>query len=224
MAKPKTNVVIILDKSGSMTWAKEATIAGYNDQLAAIKGFAKDQKVRVSRITFNENAIIDYWMEPVSRAAQLTIYNYSPTGSTALYDAVGIGINQAIAEEDPEAAYLFVIVSDGQENASRIWNAKALSTKIKSLQKTGRWTFTYIGANQDLARVSRDLNIPRSNMMAYHNDPIGTQVMYASSTASLSDNYFTQRSTTGAAPSAGIFNDVEEIAEADEETTTITTP
>src|ERR1041385_3538765 len=163
-AKPKTRVAIVLDRSGSMGSIREATIEAFNAQVESLRKYAETQDVKVGLITFSDRVDQSHMtLTPISEFKNLG-ESYHPWGNTALYDAVGSAIADLSAlpeASDSDKAFLLVIVTDGMENASRTFNSKTLATLIKALQQTGRWTFTYTGANQDLAQVSETLQIPQ---------------------------------------------------------------
>ena len=102
---------------------------------------------------------------------------YLPCDSTAILDAVGIALERFATEvgDDAETRYVVVIISDGEENASRRYNYEVIASMIGVRQNTGRWTFAYVGANQDLSEVSRRMHIPRQNMVCYAPSREGAQ-------------------------------------------------
>lgn len=175
------HVVIILDESGSMSSTRDVTIRGVNEQIQKIKENSKSDKIQtfISFVTFNSRGSTNFrfFNQPVESLTEITEKEYVPSGMTAMYDAVGETIDKYIFEteyNDKNTTYLIVIVSDGEENASGTYTDKLIAEKIQELQKNGRWTFTYMGANQDLSKVSVHLGIPLSNMAMYSSSIIGT--------------------------------------------------
>lgn len=188
----RTYIAIVLDKSGSMNDIKDATIKGFNSQVDSIVKEAVG-KVYLSLITFSSQVEPVFINQPPSYLTKLTRENYRPNGWTALYDAVGHAINRLdyTAEDVGNAAFLVIIVSDGGENYSKEFKY-TLPAMIKRKQQTGRWTFVYVGSNQDLAQVSQLLYIPVQNTYTFESTPIGTANAFAASSNSMG-NYFNDR-------------------------------
>ncbi len=171
-------VAIVLDRSGSMESCREATISGFNEYVAEIRRTARQEglNARVSLVTFNGEVTPVYWSAPLDRLQPIDHASYVPGGMTAMLDAVGATIAQLTAHGgDPETHALVCIISDGLENASREYTSPVIAKRVRELQATGRWTFTYLGSNQDLAKVSADLGMPEANMAAYSSTPAGTR-------------------------------------------------
>jgi hypothetical protein len=196
-ATEKTRIAIVLDRSSSMGVIQSATIDMFNEQITTIKSNAKGIDTKVSLFTFASHAD-----EPTifnaapSKLAKLTLQDYRPNGMTAMYDGVLKAVNalEGLPESrEPGTSFLIIVISDGQENYSRECTQTMLADRIKKLQGTGRWTFSYLGANQDLASVSRQLNIPLGNTMSWTASNVGT--MSASiSTRSATEQYLANRS------------------------------
>lgn len=205
----KSRIAIILDRSGSMDMIRGATVEAFNSQVKAIKKAAKKLDTRVSFITFSD--LVDLprvWNEPVETLRPLTYNDYIPGGSTAMYDAVGETLNRLTALPEAletDTSFLVVVLSDGQENSSRIHTAHSVAERIKTLQSTGRWTFTYIGANQDLSEVSRTLNIPIGNTMAFVASNAG--VVYASHTHNTATSNYLRSVTNGVGSCMDFYSD-----------------
>ena len=171
-------VFIILDKSGSMESCRNETITGFNEQLETIRENAKLVKsTTVSLIIFNQDVDFYCFDAPINKVKKLTTKTYNPSGYTAMYDAVGACLDRAIKEipDREDNAYLVIIISDGEENSSRNYTAKNVADKVQELQDSGKWTFTYLGANQDLTKIQQELKIPLGNMAMYAANSIGTQ-------------------------------------------------
>jgi hypothetical protein len=187
-SKEETDFLVLLDESGSMQLCKDETISNFNEQVQAIKKAARGQKVRVSLSTFHtpgeQKEIL--WRQDVKEIKPLTAKSYQPDGSTAMYDAIVSNLDKLSKElgeprkpparstSKPNPCTMVVIVSDGQENSSKA-RREDVAERIQALQKTNRWTFTYMGANQDLAQVSKDLHIPRGNTLDYLGSKRGTR-------------------------------------------------
>jgi uncharacterized protein YegL len=167
----KTYISLILDCSGSMETIRAETIEHFNEQIEQIIKDSKDLETRISLVTFNNEADIKFFNQPLSKLKPLTLQTYVPNGYTAMYDAIGSTLDRMTSEigdiNDKNVAALVVILSDGQENNSKKYSAEDIATKIKLLQGTDRWTFSYLGANQDLSEIQKRFNIPKGNISAF---------------------------------------------------------
>lgn len=142
----KTLVSFILDKSGSMQSVKDATISGFNEYIQTLKKSGGEYEFSLS--LFDTEISILYTDEPIKNVKELNAEVYSPDGSTALYDAVCKTVNE-VEKKVTNQKVLVVIMTDGEENASKEYDQEAMRSKIKELEKTGKWSFIYLGANQD---------------------------------------------------------------------------
>lgn len=168
----KTYVTLILDRSGSMHTISEQAVEGYNQQIRAFKETALNQDVHVSLVSFNGEVFEHYWTENVDVCKESEQGDYHPAGSTALWDAMGYTINKLEETTDPtgDVAYLVVVISDGEENASKHIQSNALFEKISKLQETKKWTFTFMGCSENyLKEVAKTTGIPISNCAAWSN-------------------------------------------------------
>jgi len=172
--RPKTYVVMLLDRSGSMDLMRKEAIDVYNEQIRTIKEMTDEHEVYMSLVTFS--TVVDtpvIWNESVeSLNEELDEKSYKPDGMTALMDALGTTITRLDEEvkvkEDDDTSFLIITISDGAENNSKTWNVGTkLADKIKELTDRGMWTFTYLGTNQDVALAGRRLNIPIMNTQSY---------------------------------------------------------
>ena len=164
-------IAIILDRSGSMNSIREEARQVFNEQVATINKSAKGMKNRVCLVTFS--TVPDepiFWLEDPEILTPFDESQYQPNGMTALFDTVGTTVEKLKKVEDAadeDVSFLIIIISDGQENNSKTFNSEKIAALIKECQNTGRWTFTYLGANQDLSDVSRHLEIPRDNIAGF---------------------------------------------------------
>ncbi len=166
----KTHAIFILDESGSMGSIREETIQAFNQQVETIKENSEKVATEVTLVTFNTevNEPI-HWKQPADSLVELTEKDFIPNGMTALYDAVGTTISkfQKDPDYDDEAVtFLVIIVTDGLENNSKEYG-QSLPALIKDQEANGRWTFTYLGANQDVLAVAKAMNINASNASQY---------------------------------------------------------
>ena len=171
----KVYVAVILDCSGSMDAMRQEALDAYNDLIVQIKKEAHTVPTDVSFITFNTTPHKPkVWCEAANKLQKLTLEDYIPNGLTALFDTVAKTVNELDKQVCTNGtSFLVNIISDGYENNSKEHTAKAIAALIKSKQDTGKWTFTYLGANQDLAEVSKQLGIPQGNMCNFAATPDG---------------------------------------------------
>ena len=198
--KAKTYVFLVLDRSSSMEPIRDDTIANFNEQLATLKNNQTDNlETVVSLTTFGSDVTSVFHKKAIASVEPITRDSYKPDGMTAMYDAVGAAIDSGtflLDGNDPNTSFLVVILSDGQENSSRKYSAADIASKITELQNTKRWTFTYIGANQDLSAVSKSLNIPLGNTQVFTASSFGVRNLQKSQNAGLR-RYMTARSLGG---------------------------
>lgn len=192
----KTYVALVLDRSGSMASCYNEALNGFNAQLKVIREESdKEGQTFVTVVVFNSEAKVLQEAVGIDGVENLTQLQYRPQGGTAMYDAVMEAITTLEKYDDKEeqTAFLVVTISDGEENASKKFGSKELAEKIQDLQNTNRWTFGYVGANQDLSAISRRLNLSHQNTLSYTSTPRGTQQMYFAANASVGD-YMKDRS------------------------------
>ncbi len=175
MKNTKTIYHFIIDQSGSMSGMEEQTIAGFNEQLKTLKELQieyPDQKYLISLTLFDSqvNRIINNGN--VGQLEDLNPGFYRPNGSTALLDAIGKAIYDIKTDfgeqiNNNEASVVVVILTDGYENASRLYTYHDIARMIKELEQTERWTFNFLGADLDAAHTSAMLNIKHENTMSF---------------------------------------------------------
>lgn len=189
MTTDKVYNLIILDESGSMESIKNATISGFNELVQTIQGLEKqypEQKHYISLVTFNGLGIKTHLdKQPVSSLSQINEKTYQPNSMTPLYDAMGIHILKLRVDlADMENVNVLVtILTDGEENASREFSGAQVK-KIIEEQKSQGWTFTYIGANQDVEKVAATISI--TNTMQFNANEADVKAMFAREKASRS--------------------------------------
>lgn len=154
MKKGLTEIVTIIDKSGSMTSLRGKTIEGFNEFLHEQKNL--DGEANFSLILFSspykEEIVFD--SVDIKEVSELTEENYYTNGTTALYDCIGKTIKSLkkriknLDKKDRPERTLFVIITDGEENSSRIYDKEKIFKMINKKEKNG-WNFIYLGANQD---------------------------------------------------------------------------
>lgn len=189
MTTDKGYNLIILDESGSMESIKNATISGFNELVQTIQGLEKqypEQKHYISLVTFNGLGIKTHLdKQPVSSLSQINEKTYQPNSMTPLYDAMGIHILKLRVDLAgmENVNVLVTILTDGEENASREFSGAQVK-KIIEEQKSQGWTFTYIGANQDVEKVAASISI--TNIMKFNANEADVKAMFAREKASRS--------------------------------------
>lgn len=178
----------IVDKSGSMSGLEEQVVTGFNMQLSKMKELAqtyKDQEY-VASVTYFDGEVQEIIkFESIDKVKPLHISNYVPDGMTALLDAVGGEIDKTIENYHSELKakkvnVVFIILTDGDENSSQYYTHNLVSSKIKKLEETGDWTFTFIGADFDAREVSQKLNIRKENVVSLSKAFFSREMAYLS--------------------------------------------
>ncbi len=177
-----TEIVFILDRSGSMSGLEKDTIGGFNSMLKKQRGEPGDAVV--STVLFdNETEVIHDRVE-IAKVPDLTEKDYYVRGCTALLDAVGgaihhIGnIHKYARKEDVPERTLFVITTDGMENASRQYSYDKVRKMIERQKKRYNWEFIFLGANIDAAQEAKKFGISSEMAADYHCDARGTALNY----------------------------------------------
>jgi uncharacterized protein YegL len=172
------HVAIVLDRSGSMESCRDETISGFNEYAQDIRKTAQTAGLdaRLTLTVFNGELRMPLFEAPLERLHPMSRKYYVPNGSTAMLDAVGQTIDRLEREGSRihEASVLVCIISDGQENSSTDYTYASVAERIQHLSATERWTFTYLGSNQDLSAVSDSLSISMANTSSYAASREGT--------------------------------------------------
>lgn len=182
MKKNLTEIVFILDRSGSMAGLETDTIGGFNAMLDRQKQVAGE--ALISTVLFDTECDVIHDRVPLDKVSKLTQEEYYVRGCTALLDAVGgaihhIGnIHKYAREEDRPEKTLFVITTDGMENASHYYTYDKVKKMIERQQKKYGWEFLFLGANIDAAQEAARFGIREDRAANYHADHEGTAVIY----------------------------------------------
>jgi uncharacterized protein YegL len=175
MQKQKTIYHLIVDKSGSMSDCIPQTINGFNEQVSKIRELQQqypEQELSIGLTTFSHDVFEHFYQSKPEMVKRLNTDTYIPDGSTALLDAVGITVKH-IEEQvqyqtsDSDTTVVVVILTDGEENASKNYTLSQIKSMISRLQETGKWTFSFLGANLDSAQVAESMSIKRQNSAVY---------------------------------------------------------
>lgn len=179
-----TELVFILDRSGSMSGLEGDTIGGFNSMIEKQKKLSG--KAYVSTILFDNVSEVIHDRVSLEKVEPMTENDYYVRGCTALLDAIGsaihhIGnIHKYARKEDVPEHTLFVITTDGMENASRNYDLKTVRKMIEQQQKKYGWEFLFIGANIDAVQTAGSFGIPKNRAVNYNADSEGTRVVYES--------------------------------------------
>jgi len=154
-------VNFLLDESGSMGSCLDQTISGFNEYISTLK--KEKKRIKFTLTKFEGNNINIMWNNiDISKVPKLNTENYVPAGMTPLYDAIGRTVNK----DKKDGKTLFVIMTDGYENASHEFTSDMVTELIKGQEKIG-WTFVYLGADQDAWANSQKLGLSKGNTLAY---------------------------------------------------------
>ncbi len=165
------DVVFILDKSGSMSGSEENTISSFNEYLEREK--KNKFKTRITTILFSDDYVYLHKRLEVSKVKPLTNKDYFVGGCTALYDALGNSINYIDGCDTDKV--MFVIITDGYENASKEFNNEKIRGMIKN---HSNYDFIYIGADIDSYSTGSSIGISKSNISNYKKNKEGTGLLF----------------------------------------------
>lgn len=184
MKKNLTELVFILDRSGSMAGLEQDTIGGFNAMTQ--KQRKEPGEALISTVLFDNETEVIHDRLPLDKVPALTEKEYYVRGCTALLDAVGGGIrhigniHKYAREEDRPEKTLFVITTDGMENASRRYTYDKVKRMIERQQEQYGWEFLFLGANIDATREAARFGIRADCAADYHPDSVGTEAVYES--------------------------------------------
>jgi len=182
MKKNLTELVFILDRSGSMHGLERDVIGGFNSMLREQK--AVEGEAVVSTVLFDHEVTVLHDRLPLEQVPEMTGRDYFVRGSTALLDAVGgaihhIGnVHKYARREDVPEKTLFVINTDGMENASCRYTRARVKQMITRQQKKYGWEFLFLGANMDAVAAARDIGIRSDRAAEYINDDTSIHISY----------------------------------------------
>lgn len=185
-----TELVFIIDRSGSMAGLESDTIGGFNSLIRKQK--KETGKCFVSTVLFSNNSEVIHDRVPLDKINEMTDDDYCPGGCTALIDAIGgaikhiSSVHRYIRPEDVPEHTMFVITTDGLENASHKFSSKGVKKMVKEKEKNG-WEFLFIGANIDSVETAGNFGIRSDRAVNYHADEKGTSVLYEAVCAQVSN-------------------------------------
>ncbi len=182
MKKDLTEIVFILDRSGSMSGLEADTIGGFNSMIEKQK--KTEGEALISTVLFDNTSEVIHDRVDVRSVKPMTDADYTVRGCTALLDAIGGAIHHignvhkyARAEDVPEHT-MFVITTDGMENASRHYDSEKVKRMIERQKEKYGWEFLFLGANIDAVETARHFGISEDRAVNYHSDSEGTQLNY----------------------------------------------
>ena len=184
MKKNLTELVFILDRSGSMSGLESDTIGGFNAMIEKQK--KQDGECIVSTVLFDDESRVIHDRVSLDEIKPMTEEDYFVGGCTALIDAIGGAIHHignvhkyARPEDVPENT-IFIITTDGQENASHRYTSDRVKMMIERQKDKYGWEFLFIGANIDAVETAKRYGIEQDRAVNYHADPQGTSIVYES--------------------------------------------
>lgn len=177
-----TELVFILDRSGSMSGLESDTIGGFNAMIEKQK--KQEGECYVSTVLFDNVCEVLHDRVKLENIEKMTDSDYTVRGCTALIDAIGgaihhIGnIHKYARKEDVPEHTMFVITTDGMENASHIYSSDQVKKKIERQKKKYGWEFLFIGANIDAVETAAQFGIAKDRAVNYRADSRGTEILY----------------------------------------------
>ena len=170
----ETEIVVVLDRSGSMRSIDKATVEGFNKFLDEQKN--SEGEAFFTLVQFDDRYEMNYQSVPVKNVDSLVLNEtFIPRGGTALLDALGKTIEELKTDRD----VVFVIITDGDENASKTYKREAIMKMIETQTSEG-WKFLFLAANQDAIKAGGSIGIGASNSMNYSSNDISTANVFAS--------------------------------------------
>ena len=181
MRKGLTEIVFILDRSGSMSGLEADTIGGYNSMLTKQK--KEDGEAIISTVLFDDKIEVLHDRKNLRMVNEITDKDYYVRGCTALLDAVGRAIRHIgrIHKENPEEApekTLFIITTDGMENASREYTYDKVKKMVEKKKNKHNWEFVFLGANIDAISVAGRFGVAANRAVRFENDSYGAELNY----------------------------------------------
>ena len=184
MKKELTELVFIIDRSGSMSGLEDDTIGGFNSMIRQQK--AVDGRAVITTVLFDDQYELLHDRADIQNVAPMTRETYIPRGSTALLDAIGRTIHnirkaqKETKEEDRAEKVIFFIITDGQENASKHYTASMIQERIRHQKRKHGWEFLFFGANMDATAEAAKIGIAADRAQSYCSDSAGTASVYTS--------------------------------------------
>lgn len=182
MKKGLTEVVFILDRSGSMSGLEADTIGGFNSLIEKQK--KEEGEALISTVLFDDSCEVLYDRVPLDKVEPMNDRQYYVRGCTALLDAIGgavhhiANVHKYAREEDRPEKTLFIITTDGMENASQRYDYKKVKKMVEHEQEKYGWEFLFLGANIDAIEVAGRFGLKAGRAINYVSDSAGTELNY----------------------------------------------
>lgn len=182
MITNRTELVFILDRSGSMSGLESDTIGGFNAMLK--NQIEQEGECIISTILFDNHYEVLHNRLELNAVSAISDKEYFVRGSTALLDAIGRAISQTIDNQNQTKVkyradkVLFVIITDGMENASSEYDYSKVKAMIQQQKEEFGWEFIFLGANIDAVNVASKFGVHRGRAQSYHNDSKGVELNY----------------------------------------------
>lgn len=177
-----TEIVFILDKSGSMAGLEADTVGGYNSFLEKQKDI--EGAVYISTVLFSTESTVIHDRADINTVRKMTLNDYLPCGGTALYDAIGDAIkhidtiHKYARKEDVPQKTIFVITTDGMENSSHRYSRRKINAMITEHKAKKGWDFIFFGANIDTEAEGESLGFDKSDCISFKASPKGMKSFY----------------------------------------------
>lgn len=210
MKQNLTELVFILDKSGSMSGLESDTIGGFNSMLEKQRGV--EGECRITTVLFDNHYTLLHDRIDIRALSPMTNREYFVGGSTALLDAIGrtihklANVQKSTAEEYRADKVMFVIITDGEENSSREFSVSKVKAMIEHEKQRYGWEFIFLGANMDAVKTAGRFGINADRAVDYVPDEKGTQLNFKAMSETVA--CFRETGAVPSAPMAAIRKDV----------------
>lgn len=184
MNQSLTDITVVLDRSGSMQSAREPTISGYNEFVAEQAKLPGDASMTL--VQFDHEYEPVYRGVPCKQVKPMEFKGFVPRGDTALLDAIGRTIEdigkrlEALAEADRPGKVIVVILTDGDENASKTFTRERIAAMVTHQREVYGWEFVFLAANQDAIFTGASIGVPSHSSLSYAADAKGTSAVMGS--------------------------------------------
>ena len=186
-----TSINVVMDKSGSMGNLTDDTIGSFNTFLKEQKEFPGEAVFTLC--TFNHESTFVHDAEHIANVQDLNIDTYRPNGNTALLDALGQTIDRvgknlaAMPEADRPSKVIFLVITDGEENSSRMFDREQIKSMVEHQKSVYNWEFMFFGANVDAFTAGTSMGFAANNSIGYNATAAGTEVLYRGISSNVSN-------------------------------------